>query len=70
MRKAWIRFISPLVLSCLVIGGCGTGDLRGSGKTIDAVERTVPPGGEPANSGMSPEEIGRQALDRLRSGRA
>ena len=49
-QGVWIRFMSLVVLACLVIGGCALGDSSGSGQTSAGVERVASrvgaPGGE------------------------
>lgn len=71
VNRVWLGFISLLVLSSVVISGCGTGDPRGSGRMIAGSTRTTSPagmsGGASTNPGMSPEEIGQQALEQLHS---
>ena len=49
-QGVWIRFMSLVVLACLVISGCWLGDSSGPGQTSAGVERVASrvgaPGGE------------------------
>lgn len=71
VRQVWIGFVSLFVLSSLALSGCGMADPQATGQPIAGAMSTVSPvgtpGGESANPGMSPEEIGRQALEQLHS---
>lgn len=71
MRQAWIGFVSLFVLSSLALSGCGMADPQATGQPIAGAMSTVSPvgtpGGESATPGMSPEDIGQQALEQLYS---
>ena len=71
LRMGWIPFVALIVLASIALLGCGTGDPRGLGQMIAGAEGSASPigtpGREPANPGISPEEIGQQAIEQLRS---